>query len=339
VDEERTPRDDGFRMPAEWEPHEACLMSWPYRESLWGSHLEQAKTDYAEVARAVSIFEPVVMVCNPGDEGEVANLCGSGVSPLPIPIDDSWMRDNGPIFVVDARGHAAMVHFRFNSWGGKYLPFDRDAAVPERLASHFGISRYEAPMVLEGGSFFVDGEGTLITTEQCLLNPNRNPQMSRGDIEECLRGYLGVSEVVWLGMGEVGDRDTDGHIDGIAQYVAPGRVILRVPSDPQDPDHESGRENLRRLHAARDASGRMFDVTVFEPGPPGHVPYLNFYLPNAGLVVPVAHGPQDDEALEQIRAAFIGREVVPVSGECLSVVGGGGPHCITQQVPVGVGIT
>jgi agmatine deiminase len=333
-----TPRADGFRMPAEWERHEACLMSWPTRRSLWGNDLDRAYDEYAGVARAVAAFEPVVMVCNPGDEQMVRDRCGRAVDPVPFPIDDSWMRDNGPIFVVNETDHVAMVHFGFNGWGKKYEPYDQDAALPALLAHHFGVPRYEAPMVLEGGSFFVDGEGTLITTEQCLLNANRNPQLTRDEIEGNLREYLGVSEIVWLGMGEVADRDTDGHIDGIAQYVAPGRVILRVPADPQDPDHDGAEENVRRLKAARDARGREFDVAVFEPGPPGPVPYVNFYLPNGGLVIPVAQRPEDEAALEQIRSAFLDREVVPVPGKCLSVVGGGGPHCITQQVPRGAGV-
>jgi agmatine deiminase len=332
------PKTDGFRMPAEWEPHEACLMSWPARRSLWGDHFERALEEYAFVARAVAVFEPVVMVCRPGDEKVVRDRCGQGVEPIPCPIDDSWMRDNGPIFVVNEAGDVAMVHFGFNGWGKKYEPYDKDAVLPARLASHFGIPRYEAPMILEGGSFFVDGEGTLITTEQCLLNPNRNPQMNQEEIEQTLRDYLGVTEIVWLGMGEEADRDTDGHIDGIAQYIAPGKVILRVPADPTDPDHESAEENLSRLRVARDAKGREFDVIVFEPGPPGPVPYVNFYLPNGGLVVPVAKSPDDEAALDQIRTAFPDREVVAVPGECLSVVGGGGPHCITQQVPAGSGI-
>jgi agmatine deiminase len=338
VDAHRTPRADGFRMPAEWEPHEACLMSWPSRTSLWKDDLDRAQTEYAEVARAVAAFEPVIMVCNDGDEQVVRDRCGDGIDPVAFPLDDSWIRDNGPIFVVNETGDVAMVHFGFNGWGKKYEPYDNDAALPARLAAHFGIPRYEAPMILEGGSFFVDGEGSLITTEQCLLNPNRNPHLSRDEIERTLREYLGVTEIIWLGMGEVADRDTDGHIDGIAQYFAPGKVILRVPADPNDPDHGSAEENLRRVRTARDATGREFDVVVFEPGPPGRVPYVNFYLPNGAVVVPVAKSSEDEAALDQIRAVFPDREVVAVPGECLSVVGGGGPHCITQQVPSGAGI-
>ena len=333
-----TPRKDGLSMPAEWTSHQATLMEWPTRVDLWGELFEQAKEDYAEVARAVGAFEPVVMVTDPSQVDEARNRCGEGVEILPIPIDDSWMRDNGPIFVTDGKGGVALVHFRFNSWGEKFLPYDRDAEVPRHVAAHLGMRRYEAPMVLEGGSFFVDGEGTVITTEQCLLNPNRNPHLSRGQIEEILRDYLGVETVVWLGNGHSTDRDTDGHVDGIAQYVRPGVLMLLAPADPRDPDHESGKDNLRRLRAAHDAKGRAFEVIAFDPGPPNGLSYMNFYLANGGVVAPVVGRPEEDEpALRQIRAAFPEREVVPVSGWTIHE-GGGGPHCITQQLPVGIPI-
>src|SRR5690348_12382626 len=191
-----TPRDDGFRMPPEFAPHQRTLMAWPARVDVvpdwWAEHLDDAKKEWAAVARAIAAFEPVTMVCLPGTSGEVRDRCGEGVEPLELPIDDSWMRDNGPIFVANDRGEVAMVHFRFNSWGEKFLPYDQDALVPERLADVFGVRRYVAPMVLEGGSFFVDGEGTLFTTEECLLNPNRNPDLTREQIEDVLRAYLWV---------------------------------------------------------------------------------------------------------------------------------------------------
>jgi agmatine deiminase len=332
-----TPREDGFSMPAEWEPHEACLMEWPTltRGDLWGDRSDEAKLDYAAVANAVAAFEPVVMVCDPDQQAEARRSCGGNVEILPLPIDDSWMRDNGPIFVRDRSGRVALVHFRFNSWGERFAPWDRDAEVPRHVASYLGMRRYEAPFVLEGGSFFVDGEGTLLTTEQCLLNPNRNPTMSREDIEQGLRDHLGVETIVWLGLGHSTDRDTDGHIDGIAIYVAPATVALLAPEDPSDPDHASGRDNLERLRNARDARGRSFEVVPFQTRPPGVVPYLNVYLPNGGAIVPVAGRPEDEEALEQIGKLFPEREVVPVPGNCLTF-GGGGPHCITQQQPRGV---
>ena len=176
-----TPREDGLRMPAEWAPHQATLMEWPTitRFEFWGDLFDRAKADFAAMANAVAAFEPVVMVADPAQGAEARSMCGQGVEILPIPIDDSWMRDNGPIFVTDNNGGVALVHFRFNAWGEKYLPYERDSQIPERIASHLGMRRYVAPMVLEGGSFFVDGEGTLLTTEQCLLHPNRNPDMTR----------------------------------------------------------------------------------------------------------------------------------------------------------------
>jgi agmatine deiminase len=327
-------------MPAEWEPHEACLMEWPTltRASLWADRFDEAKRDYATVANAVAAFESVIMVCDPRQEIEARRYCSREVELVPIPIDDSWMRDNGPIFIRDEDGRVALVHFRFNSWGEKYLPYDKDAEVPRHVGAHLGMRRFQAPLVLEGGSFFVDGEGTLITTEQCLLNPNRNPHLTREQIELDLRDFLGVGSIVWLGHGHSTDRDTDGHIDGIAQYIASAKLVLLAPSDPSDPDHASGQDNLERLSRGRDARGRELEVVPFETDPPGHVPYLNFYLPNDGVVVPVAGRPEDEQALEQIAKLFPDREVVSVPGECL-VEGGGGPHCITQQMPVGVPAT
>jgi agmatine deiminase len=323
-------------MPAEWERHAMCLMEWPTltRRDFWGDRFEEAKREYAATANAIVAFEPVVMVCDPDQSAEVGRYCSETVEVLPVPIDDSWMRDNGPIFVRDGSGRVALVHFGFNAWGDKHHPYDRDMEVPRHIASHLGMHRYQASLILEGGSFFVDGEGTLITTEQCLLNPNRNPTMSRDQIEEGLRDYLGVETIVWLGLGHSLDHETDGHIDGIAPYVAPARVALLVPEDPEDPDHEPGRDNLERLRRARDAKGREFEVVQFQTRPPGVVPHLNFYLPNGAVIVPVAGRAEDEHALEQIRRLFPDREVVSVPGEVL-IYGGGGPHCITQQVPDG----
>jgi agmatine deiminase len=324
-------------MPAEWESHDACLMEWPTvtRRDFWADRFDEATHDYAAVATAIAAFEPVVMVCDPDQEAQARRLCGENVEILPLPIDDSWMRDNGPIFVRDGSGRVALVDFRFNSWGERFHPYDKDAEVPRHIAAHLGMRRYEAPFVLEGGSFFVDGEGTLITTEQCLLNSNRNPTMSREQIELGLRDFLGVETTVWLGLGHSADRDTDGHIDGIASYVAPATVALLAPEDAEDPDHRSGQDNMRRLRQARDAKGRELEVIPFQTRPAGVVPYLNVYLANGGVIVPVASRPEDDQALEQIAKLFPDREVVPVPGNCLCY-GGGGPHCITQQMPHGV---
>jgi agmatine deiminase len=323
-------------MPAEWAPHQATLMSWPTntRRDFWGERFDRAKVDWASMASTVAAFEPVVMVTDPEQVGEARTMCGEGVEILPLPIDDSWMRDNGPIFVTDDHGGVALVHFRFNSWGNKYLPFDRDAEVPRHIASHLGMRRYEAPMVLEGGSIFVDGEGTLLTTEQCLLHPNRNPDMAREQIERTLGDYLGVERVIWLGRGHPLDRDTDGHVDAIAQYLRPGAILLDVPSDPTDPNHEAGRDNLSRLGAATDAAGRALEVVVFDAGTPSGTAYMNHYLVNGGVVVPADGEPNDGSALAQLKASYPEREVVTVPGEVI-LAGGGGPHCITQQIPAG----
>jgi agmatine deiminase len=324
-------------MPAEWAPHQATLMEWPTitRTAFWGALFDRAKADWATMANAVAAFEPVVMVVDPEQASEARSMCGEGVEILPIPIDDSWMRDNGPIFVTDANGGVALVHFRFNSWGNKYLPFDRDAEVPKHIASHLGMRRYVAPMVLEGGSFFVDGEGTLLTTEQCLLHPNRNPDMTREQIEHTLGEYVGVDEVIWLGQGHPLDRDTDGHVDAIAQYLSPATILLDVPDDPADPYHDTGRDNLARLRAAHDAAGRAIDVVEFDAGTPAVTAYMNHYLVNGGVIVPADGEPNDEAVLVQLKRAYPGREIVTVPGATI-LEGGGGPHCITQQIPVGM---
>lgn len=334
---EGTPGAAGFAMPAEWESHAGCLMSWPARSDLWGPGLVEAKRDYAAVARAVAGFEPVTVVCPPRLAGEVHNLCGVDVTAFEAPLDDSWMRDNGPTFVRNGAGEVAIVDFAFNAWGERWHPYDSDAQVPERLADHFGVPTFRSSMVLEGGSFFVDGEGTLITTEQCLLNPNRNPSLSREQIEQELRDYLGVTTIIWLPLGQsldVGPTGTDGHVDGIAQYVAPGRIVLEAPASPDASEYQNGQRNLAALKSATDAAGRELDVTVLDAGPGQSQAYCNYYLPNGGVIVPVSGASSDAAALEFIAALHPDREVVGVPGEAIGK-GGGGPHCITQQIPVG----
>jgi agmatine deiminase len=332
-----TPRDDGLWMPAEWGDHECCLMAWPTRRSLWGDRFDEAKRDYASIASVISGFEPVVMVCNPGDAPDVAKYCGSSVNVEEIEINDSWMRDSGPTIVTDGSGRRAVVQLGFNGWGEKYLPYDKDARVATALARVFDLPVYEAPILSEGGAFYVDGEGTLITTEGSVLNPNRNPGMSKAQAERILRDYLGAERVIWLQAYP--DRDTDGHVDGIAQYVKPGVIALQVVSDRADVQHRYSVENLRRLEESRDAADRQLNVLPVEPvgyvtvdGEEYDIPYLNFYLANGAVIAPVGDRRSDDAALARLAEIFPEREVVGVPGELLSV-GGGGPHCITQQVP------
>ena len=343
VTDRRTPRSDGFAMPPEWEPHQLTLMSWPCRPETFvaaerGCGPEaygQAQAQQAAVANAVCEFEPVVMLVREEQLGEARRLLSSKIELLAAQLDDSWMRDNGPIFVRDAGGRVALVQFGFNGWGEPSQPTACDARVPELIATHLGVRRYVAPMVLEGGSFFVDGAGTLITTEQCLLHENRNPGLSRGQIEKTLADHLGIDTVVWLGEGHYEDFSTDGHVDDVAHFLAPGRVILHVPSNPQHPDHARGGENARRIRAASDARGSAIEVVEFDTGYPQGIPYLNLYVCNGGIVAPIAGTAEDEPALAQVRAAYAGREVVTVQSDVLFRGGGGGPHCITQQVPAG----
>jgi agmatine deiminase len=276
------------------------------------------------------------MVANPGDAARVHDRCGAGIEVVELPIDDSWMRDNGPTFVRDDSGRLAVVGFGFNAWGDRWHPHDADAAVPERIARHLGLPFYRAPMVAEGGAFLVDGDGTLLTTEQCLLNPNRNGTMTRAAIEVTLRAYLGVRTIVWLPFGhslDTGPEGTDGHVDGIAAYVAPGHVLLEVPEDPAASEYASGRANLAALESVVDAAGRRFRVTRLDPGRATEVVYANLYLANGAAIVPVTGNPAHDEpVVAHLATVFRDREIVPVAGRTISF-GGGGPHCITQQIP------
>jgi agmatine deiminase len=320
-------------MPAEWAPHERTLMAWPARHQLWGSQLAQAKEDYAATATAVASFEPLTMVC--ADEGAAAEARAAlpgEVDVIVEPIDDSWLRDSGPIFVTGSDGRRAGVHFGFNAWGEKFHPFDKDAAIGGRLVQLVGDPSYRAPLILEGGSICVDGEGTLITTEQCLLHPSRNPDLSREQIEQHLIDELGLERVVWLGLGLVEDRDTDGHVDLIAAFTKPGEVLLQMVPEG-NPNYDNCRENAARLQDAGIDVVEMPHLPYSEvEGETVACGYMNFYLCNDAVIVPVCGADTDPDALSWIAEAYPGREAVPVPGAVIAW-GGGGPHCITQQVP------
>jgi agmatine deiminase len=308
-------------------------MGWPCRAELWGDTMPQARADYASVANAVAAFEPVTMIANAGADAHSAReACADGVEIVELPLDDSWLRDCGPIYVYEGDSRIA-VHFGFNAWGEKFPPWDRDAAVGALIAERIGDPVVDGGMVLEGGSIITDGEGVLLTTEQCLLHPNRNPSLSREEIEETLRARLGVQRILWLGMGLVEDRDTDGHVDLIAAFTRPGHVLLQtVP--PENPNFEHCEENRRRLADAGVAVTEVPFLPYAEvAGETIAASYLNFYICNRGVVVPVAGADTDAEALSIIAGAYPEREVVAVPGLVLAY-GGGGPHCITQQVPV-----
>lgn len=319
-------------MPAEWEPHERTIMGWPCRLALWGDLMDQARADYAAVANAIARFEPVTMIAADADDAALARAaCGEGVEVLQLPLDDSWLRDCGPIYVYDD-GVRRAVHFRFNSWGEKFLPFERDAEIGGLIASELGDEVRKAPLVLEGGSILSDGDGSLLVTEQCLLAPNRNPDLSREQIEDSLREWLGVRSIVWLGMGLIEDRDTDGHVDLIAAFTRPGQVLLQTVA-PGNPNYDNCIENRARLQAVGiDVLELPFLPYVEVAAETIAAGYLNLYLCNGAAIVPVCGDETEADALGLIAQAFPGREIVPVPGGVLAY-GGGGPHCITQQVP------
>jgi agmatine deiminase len=322
-----------MRYPGEWEPHERTIMGWPCREALWGPTLEQARTDYAFVANAIADFEDVTMIAGSARDARAARAaCTGRVQIVELPVDDSWLRDSGPIYVVDDSGGRLAVHFGFNAWGEKFAPWDRDAEIGGLIARELGDEVREAPLVLEGGSVISDGNGTILTTEQCLLSPNRNPSLSQDAIEELLAQWLGAERIVWLRLGLVEDRDTDGHVDLIAAFAPQRRVLVQtVPAD--NPNHERCAESLERL---QDAGYETIEVPHLPyrevAGQVVAVGYLNLYICNGAVIVPSAADEFDEQALAIVGEAFPGRAVVPVPGATLAY-GGGGPHCITQQVP------
>jgi agmatine deiminase len=322
-----------MRAPAEWEAHERTLMGWPCRHELWGETLQQARLDYVAVADTIAQFEPVTMIANPGeDAAEARRRCGQGVEVVELPLDDSWLRDCGPIYVRREDGRRLAVHFGFNAWGEKFPPWDHDAAVGALIAEQLGDAVQEAQMILEGGSIITDGAGTLITTEQCLLNPNRNPSLSREQIEAELAERLGVARILWLGRGLVEDRDTDGHVDLIAAFTSSREVLLQAVG-AENPNFESCVENRNRLLAAGlEVIEMPFLPYVKVAGELVAASYMNFYICNGAVIVPVCGLDSDQDALAIIAGAYPGREVIGVPGAVLAY-GGGGPHCITQQVP------
>jgi len=339
-----TPTDLGFYMPAEFAPHRRCWMQWPCRAATFGEgraeDLAEARVAYAAVAKAIAAFEPVVMAIRPEDRAEAKRLLGEAVELWPITLDDSWARDSGATFLINGTGGLAGVDWGFNAWGMKSHPFYNDARVAGQMLDKAGARRFVGPQILEGGSIHVDGEGTVLVTEQCLLHANRNPHLSRGEIEEHLRAYLGVERIIWLAEGLEND-ETDGHIDDIACFAAPGRVLYVNPTDPHDPNTAVMQRNLAILSAARDAKGRALQlIGLPEParrveGSRGRLTmsYANFYIANGGIVAPAYDDPCDAEAEAILSAAFPHHRVVMVPA--LAIVRGGGTiHCITQQEPL-----
>lgn len=335
------PQDLHYFMPPEWLRHTCTFMEWPVNEEQWPDIYEDATGAFAEVARAIARFEPVTMLANPGLATETARVCGPTVKILEMEHDDSWMRDNGPTFVVNPRGEMAGINWIFNAWGEKFCPRDKDNQVAPNLLKHLGVTCFNAPIVLEGGSIHVDGEGTLLTTEECLLNKNRNPHLNKEEIGEILKQYLGVEKIIWLRKGLYGD-ETDGHIDNVACFTRPGVLLAHKCSDPNDPNYEILKENLSILEHFTDARGRKLEVIKIELPPARYfggnrltLSYINFYFVNGGIIVPVFGGDceeTDRNALSVLKKTFPDREVVAVDGMPV-IKGGGNVHCITQQMP------
>ncbi len=356
----RTPSLDGYWMPAEFDRHAGTWMIWPHRPDNWRAGAQPAQRAFAAVATAIAEFEPVTVGANAAQYDFARALLPAPIRVVELSSDDAWMRDTGPTVVVNAAGRRRGVDWQFNAWGGLngglYFPWDQDERVARKVCEIEGFDRYAAPLVMEGGAIHTDGEGTLLVTEQCLLNPNRNPRLDRAAIEALLRGYLGVTTFIWLGNGVVDD-ETDGHVDNLCCFARPGEVCLTWSDDVRDPQHRVSVDALERLMAARDARGRRLKVHKLpSPGPLRMTreeaegvlsrssakargagnrlagSYANFYLCNGGVVAPLLDPRTDAKALARLKRIFPKRRIVGVPGREI-LLGGGNIHCITQQIP------
>jgi agmatine deiminase len=335
-------------MPAEWEPHAATWLAWPHKEASWPGNFEPIPAVWVEIVRALEAHERVDILVNDAEAAasvrarlRAASVPDRNVVLHLIPTDDAWARDHGPTFItrqVDGRAELAAIDWVYNAWGGKYPPWDNDDVVPQHIAALLGVPLFQPGIVLEGGSIDVNGRGTLLTTEACLLNPNRNPHLTRAPIEEYLRDYLGVRYVVWLGDGIAGD-DTDGHIDDLARFVDASTVVTVLETDRRDENYERLRENHERLRCATDQDGRPLRVvTLPMPAPLYYegqrlpASYANFYIGNGAVLMPVFDDPQDATALRTLHELFPHRRVIGIDARAM-VWGLGAFHCVTQQQP------
>ncbi|UGY93989.1 agmatine deiminase family protein [Streptomyces gobiensis] len=334
-----------FRAPAEWEAHSGCVMAWPWDRTVgWGGLLTDVQAEIAAIARSVARFETVIMVAEPGTADEARRQCGDAVTVIEYPINDCWTRDTGPVFALNAAGTQKIgLDFDFNGWGNKY-PYDKDDLLPVGVCEYLGVEREPVEMVLEGGAVITDGQGTLITTEECLLNPNRNPDMTREQIEDTLLEAYGASKVIWLPYGLNNDDITDGHIDLCAAYLAPAKLLLHTQPDTSNPNHTRMAANKAVLDGTTDANGRSFELVEIHQQPHFTVngllvetfSYTNYYETSGSVVVPTAQTAEDDIALAQFRALFPDREVIGIPTRTLAW-GGGGVHCVTQHIPATTG--
>jgi agmatine deiminase len=334
-----TPSAQGFAMPPEWAPHSRCWMAWPCRSELWGERMAAARQICAELAKTIATYEPVTMIARPDLTAEASLTCGPGISVLPLAHDDSRIRDMSPTFLLDQAGALGGVDWRYNGYGERLPAFEQDARIAEAICARLEVPRFVAPIVLEGGAVHVDGEGTALVCAPSVLDPKRNPGLGRDEIEKVLGDCLGVAKVIWLEQGFEGDV-TGGHVDNIARFVRPGMVMVLTCRDSNDANFAGFRDNLARLREARDAVGRELQVIEVEQpsarsGPDGRrltTSYLNFYLANGAVVLPMFDDSMDNAAHKAISAAFPDRQATQIDAGDL-VYGGGGIHSITQQQP------
>ncbi len=334
-----TPAQLGYRMPAEWEPHAGTWLSWPRREGIsFPGRFDEILPAYSAMVKALSAGEGVfINVCNEAHETEARSVLedhdalNENITFHHHPTNEPWCRDHGPIFVKNGAG-LAVINWGYNAWGGKYPPFDNDNTIPSRIAETRGLTAYNPSMILEGGSIEVNGAGTLLTTESCLLNHNRNPNLTRDQIEQNLHNHLGVSQIYWLGDGIDGD-DTDGHIDDLARFVNSTTIVTAVEPNSTDPNHTPLAENRRRLEAT------PFEIIELPMPPPLHhegerlpASYANFYVGNTVVLLPTFNCPTDTKAEKILQNCFPTREIKPIDSTAL-LWGLGSFHCLTQQEP------
>jgi agmatine deiminase len=344
----KLPATLGYRMPAEWEPHAATWLSWPRRDGIsFPDSYDRVMPVFAKMVDALADSEPVhINVCDGAHETDVkrilsrANARASHVTFHQIPTNEPWCRDHGPIFLTrDEAPRLAVVDWDYNAWGWKYPPFEDDDIVPTRIAEEFGFPVYSPGIVLEGGSIDVNGAGTLITTKSCLLNPNRNPDLSQTEIEQRLRDFLGVKEILWLGDGIEGD-DTDGHVDDLTRFVGHSTVVTVVEEDENDPNYQPLQENLNLLRTMQVEDGSplvLLDLPmprkIVRDGLRLPASYANFYIANKVVLLPVFADVHDRWAVAVLEKAFPDRKVVPI--DCRELIWGlGAFHCLTQQQPL-----
>ncbi|MCG9628561.1 agmatine deiminase [Vibrio mediterranei] len=354
-----TPKQDGFYFPAEYEPVREVWLAWPERRDNWRASAKPAQQTFANVANAIADVVCVSVAVSSSQYETARNMLHSSVKLVEMAFNDSWMRDIGPTVVVNSSGERRGVSWKFNAWGGEFNGLYEDWSDDDKVAASvcdvLGIDHYRAPFVLEGGAIHTDGEGTLYTTEECLLSPGRNPELSKQQIEALLAEYLGIEKVVWLPNGLFND-ETDGHVDNLLHVVAPAKVVLSWTDDPFDPQFKLSREAYAALSAQTDAQGRTIEIVKIPvPGPLYYsqeeangiessdgmnrhegerlsASYANFLMVNGHIFLPLLDDQYDDIAIEILTKALPDYEIVGIPTREV-LLGGGNIHCITQQIP------